>query len=379
MPAPTATAPADQLKGLFVTAAIALASEGGGVQRCTHEYLSVLRAAGCQLEICQYPFEHRLLPRLIRKLRPKPYQRTLPEGFAANVREAARRSGAHWIFINQSEAALALKLSDLRGEGIRLCLLSHGTDSCDYLHLARIRAELHPDSPISRRDAQWLGGLLFEEQRQHRLFDAVFCLSETDRHLEQWLGGANVVVLPRVVADRALAWQPVAGRIGTVSTLTHGPNFEGLIQLCRTLASRRTGNLRLRIVGTPVTIGEQLARDFPIVDYLGGLSDAQLATEAVTWCAFVNPLFCYPRGCSTKLAVPLEWRIPIATTRAGARGYVWDEGLIPFAETPTQLADLVVSLSDPAVAQRQQAAVRLQAERSPNPATLSELVRRTLS
>ncbi|CAM2830272.1 hypothetical protein [Rariglobus hedericola] len=364
---------------ILVTASVALKKEGGGVQRCTHEYITVLEAAGLRLHTVAYPFEHRLLVRILRKFHKRPYKDSMPRGMAAIVRAAAIEHRAGWVLLNQTEAApLAAELADLRASGVRIGLLSHGTDSCDYIHLVRARAELHGGPPISARDARWLGGLIFAEQEQHRNLDAIFCLSETDRHLEQWLGGNNVSLLPRVIADKTLNWSPVAGRIGTVGTLTHGPNYEGIVLLCRALATQPAGSIRFRIVGTPVNLGQKLAAEFPFVDYLGGLSDTDLAAEASTWCAFANPIFCYPRGCSTKLAVPLEWRIPIATTRAGARGYVWDESLVPFVETPSELAILIRRLADPAEAALQLPAVRTLAERSPRPADLAAIVRRTL-
>lgn len=369
----------DPQTAIFVTAAVALNTEGGGVQRCTHEYLAVLRAAGLRLHVAAYPFEHRLWVRILRRLRPRPYRDAVPRRFAEVVRREARERNAGWILLNQSEAApLAAELADLRAQGVRIALLSHGTDSCDYIHVARIRAEFHGGPPVSDRDIRWLGTVLFEEQVQHRSVDAVLCLSETDRRQEQWLGAPNVVVLPRVVADRALDWQPVAGRIGTVATFTHEPNYEGIVLLCRALARQPGTAVRLRLVGTPAALGQKIAAEFPFVDYLGGLTDAQLAGEARTWCAFVNPMFCYPRGCSTKLAVPLEWRIPVATTRAGARGYVWDETLIPLDETPDQLARSVLRLADPAAAALQRPSVEALAARSPRPADLAGLVRETL-
>jgi hypothetical protein len=85
-----------------------------------------------------------------------------------------------------------------------------------------------------------------------------------------------------------------------------------------------------------------LARRHGFVDYLGPLNDDALRAEAATWCCFVNPIFVYSKGCSTKLAVALGWGLPIATTRYGARGYLWDEGAIPLADDPTELADLVL-------------------------------------
>jgi hypothetical protein len=369
----------DPLSAVLVSAAVALKPEGGGVQRCTREYIEVLRAAGLTLHMVAYPFEHRLRVRILRKFWKRPYRDAIPRGFAEEVRREVVTRNAGWILINQTEAApLIPELAGMQAQGVRIALLSHGTDSCDYIHLARARTEFHQGRPISGRDKRWIGGLIFEEQIYHRLSDAVFCLSETDRQLAQWLGGRKVTVLPRVIADRPLDWTPAAGRIGTVGTLTHGPNYEGLVLFCRAVARRPDNHITLRLVGTPEDLGKKLAAEFPFVEFLGGLSDADLAREAQTWCAFVNPLFCYPRGCSTKLAVPLEWRIPVATTRAGARGYVWDEDLIPLVETPDELARLVVMLATPAEAARQREAVIALAAKSPRPADLANLVRSTL-
>lgn len=369
----------DPKTAIFVTAAVALNPEGGGVQRCTHEYIAVLEAAGFTLHHAAYPFEHRAWVRVMRRLRPRPYRDAVPRGYADVVRREVRARNAGWILLNQSEAApMAAELADLRGQGVRIALLSHGTDSCDYPHVARIRADFGLGPAISARDDRWMGRVVFEEQEQHRNVDAVLCLSENDRQQALWLGAHNVAVLPRVVADRAVDWRPVAGRLGTVATLTHEPNYEGIALLCRALAPRRSADLRLRLVGTPEALGRRLAGEFPFVDYLGGLSDAALADEARTWSAFANPMFCYPRGCSTKLAVPLEWRIPVATTRAGARGYVWDETLIPLAETADELASLCLRLADPAQGAEQRGAVATIAARSPRAADLAAIVRDTL-
>jgi hypothetical protein len=76
--------------------------------------------------------------------------------------------------------------------------------------------------------------------------------------------------------------------------------------------------------------------------------------------------------------VPLSWRLPIATTRAGARGYVWDEKLVPLVETPAELAQLARQLSDPAQATRQRAAIQTLAGQSPRLGDLAVIVRDTL-
>ena len=64
------------------------------------------------------------------------------------------------------------------------------------------------------------------------------------------------------------------------------------------------------------------------------IGDAGLAMEAATWSGFIHPIFCLPRGCSTKLAGALSWAMPIVTTAAGRRGYEWREGGVIEVETP---------------------------------------------
>lgn len=84
------------------------------------------------------------------------------------------------------------------------------------------------------------------------------------------------------------------------------------------------------------------SRRYPFLDYLGALSNEDLRREAATWACFAHPLFCPAKGCSTKLGVGLGWGLPIATTALGTRGYVWNRALAPVAESPTELADIVL-------------------------------------
>ena len=157
----------------------------------------------------------------------------------------------------------------------------------------------------------------------------------------------------------------------------HAPNVEGIVELAAALESK-SASLRLRLVGGPIEAGKALADRYPIIDYLGPLDNTALETEAASWCAFVNPIFCQPRGCSTKLAVPLSWRLPIATTRAGARGYHWDESLIPFQDTPYTLAEESQQLAGIGHAQSRRLAVETIATGSPNLSELAESFRTAL-
>jgi hypothetical protein len=115
----------------------------------------------------------------------------------------------------------------------------------------------------------------------------------------------------------------------------------------------------VRIVGGPEGAGAAIARQFgELIKYLGPLPNESMAEEASTWSCFVHPIFCWPRGCSTKLAVALGWEIPVITTVPGMRGYQWREGTLPVAETPRSLTDLAIQLQDPKTAQSARAAVQ---------------------
>ncbi len=355
----------DPRSAIFISARYALEPGGGGVQRCTREYVATAEAAGFRLEHAVYDFDRRLAARIRRRLFPRPYRNLIPPEFVAATADRIRRSNAGWVFFNQIEAAqLAPALEHLRRNGIRFALLSHGTDSSDRLHTVRVDQRLTGADAVSAGEARWLGRQLFTEWEQHRCFDVVFCLSETDRMFAQWLGASAIHVLPRIVEAAPLDWAPIAGRIGAVGTLVHAPNREGLVRFAGALV-RSEAPVRLRLIGRPESVGRDLARDFPCIDYLGGLDDDAYETEARTWPVFANPIFCHARGCSTKLAVALAWLLPVASTRAGARGYFWDEALVPLVDGPDELASLAVRLSAIPAATAQRTSVAALVARSP--------------
>lgn len=368
----------DPNSALFVAGRYALEPGGGGVQRCTREYIAVAEAAGYTLHFAPYDVDRRPLTRVQRKLLPRPYRNLVAPQVVADIAHNARRLRVAWVFFKTEAAQIAPALGNLRAEGIRFALLSHGVDSSDFLHTARVTQKLDEGHRASAGDALWLGRQLFEELEQHRHFAAIFCLSETDRHIEQWLGGRSVHVMPRIIDSRPLDWRPVPGRLGSVGTLVHAPNAEGLTRLCRALGQAQR-HVRLRLIGRPERLGHEFAREFPMVDYLGALSDREFEEEARTWCAFVNPIFCYPRGCSTKLAVPLGWHLPVASTRAGARGYVWDESLVPVVETAAELAALALRLSDVEEAAKMRPAIARLVANGPRLADLAAQMRAVLN
>jgi hypothetical protein len=203
-----------------------------------------------------------------------------------------------------------------------------------------------------------LGRQLVEESAQRRYIDHVICLNPFEAQIERWLGTRSVSWLPRTIPDRVpLNWSPVHGRLGFVGTLDHPPNRDGLIQFLEALETLAPAGIEVRVVGGPPAAGAGLAKRFRLVRYLGALTDEALDKEASTWTCLVHPLFCYARGCSTKLAVALSWQIPVLTTPQGCRGYTWREGSLPVADTPEAFARLALRLADPEPTAQKEVAV----------------------
>jgi len=191
-----------------------------------------------------------------------------------------------------------------------------------------------------------IGGILRDEVESRKRVDAVVALSSFDTQFEEWLGSKYVTWLPRVVEAAPLNWEPNRSHFGFVGTLDHGPNLEGLVCALDAMRTSKMAGLRVRVVGGPQRIGMWLSERYSCVDYLGALADAALETEAASWRAFLHPIFCQARGCSTKLATALGWQIPIITTPPGRRGYVWHSGELREADTPAAFVEEMRRLDD---------------------------------
>jgi hypothetical protein len=150
--------------------------------------------------------------------------------------------------------------------------------------------------------------------------------------------------------------------------------MEGLLLFLQYLREMAPAGIRVRIVGGPDHIGHLLTSSFPIVDYLGPLSDEDLHREAGTWNCFVHPIFCYPRGCSTKLATAIGWQIPIVTTSSGQRGYSWGRGELVVADTPREFSELALKMMDMEVAREARNLVSGIAHSSPTLGSVGEKI-----
>jgi len=324
------------MNAIFVSNRNYLASNGGGVQWCTQDYLNTIAAAGLRNDVLAYNNDQRLSVRLRRKFTPRPFAGLVNLHVAAEIEAARNASDANWIFLNNSEPlVLAAAIKRAAACQARIIYLSHGVESTDQINDLRLGSETVPSH---RRQPAWIGRLFLAELEQRRHLDGVVCVSEEDVTFERWLGSENICFLPRSVRPDPLDWKPVAGRVGTVGTLTHIPNLDGVRRFAAELD--RHPSVRLRVVGGPNDAGEKLAHEFRCIDYMGPLDEGALKSEAATWCAFVNPIFCQARGVSTKVATALGWGLPVFTTPQGARGYRWDDSALPRVQTAKELAQL---------------------------------------
>lgn len=332
-------------RGLFVTYSRYLGSPVGGVQLCTREYAEVISAAGISLDFCTFESDNRISTRALRRVISSPYFRPAEPGLVQRIAESAADQPPDFLFLNQvSLAPLASRLRRVLPPDCRTVLLSHGLESTDMVNAARAAAKLPIKVPLRPIPALAIGYAVLTEVRSRADIDVVCTLSPFDRDLEEWLGARRTAWLPRVVASNPLDWRPSGDRVGLVGTLDHAPNLEGVLMVLDALRQRDAGRLRVRLIGGPPQIGRWIAEKYPAVDYLGPLDDGELAKEASSWNAFIHPLFCRARGCSTKLAIAIGWHIPIVTTTVGHRGYEWRKGHFAVADDPSSFVDICLRL-----------------------------------
>lgn len=371
-----------EMRSIFVSVSSALGSNGrhyGGVQICTNEYLVVLRQAGFDITIVDFEVDKRLIKRVARRIGNRPYPNVLPPEVKKRVVSAIRVLEAEVVFLNLVDLAPLAKIIRREcGTKVKVILLSHGLHSADLLHKIRLRSFKDAEARACLRDLAQLGSHLVVESEQRKHIDHVFCLSDFEVGLERWIGARSVSRVPRIVAAKPLSWHPVGGRLGFVGTLDHPPNAEGLHLFLEALSAAQRGDQRVRVVGGPVEVGREFARRYPTVDYLGPLDDLQLIAEAATWTCAIHPLFCYARGCSTKLATFLAWQIPVVTTPQGCRGYLWREGRIPQSNEPAGLVELACSMNKAEFAETVRKDLEKVVSNSPSLDDVAETVRADL-
>lgn len=313
----------------YLTAAIK-----GGVQICTDEYLALLNRTNYETIVYPIKGTKKYWNRLLIKLGLNTFHHYDYHQISSEIVEQIHQQGLNIIALNQVNLLPIAHEVKKRYPYVKTILLSHGNESGDFLN----------EASNSKGYKHWikafkLGRMLtIESACFSNEIDLILCLSEEEVYVNRWLGSDNNLFIPRTFNPQLLNWNPELGKVGFVGTLNHRPNFDGINQLSIEL-SRQKVNIQLELVGNGENEGHYLQQKFSFIRYLGPLSNDRLEGVAAQWCFFLNPVFRLSRGASTKLAIGINWGIPILSTFYGNRGYKWEKGAIPTFSSPSSMAE----------------------------------------
>ncbi len=330
-------------KLLFIAEEIHLKSDiPGGVQICTDEYIKLLEH--CDFNVIPFPVKQtrKIYPRIKIKLGIELYTRYDFKKISEEIIKQVEKKSIKYIAFNQVDfIKLAPYIRKHFKDSVKIIVLSHGNESGDFLHEIVRNNEKKGFRKI--RDIIRLGFSIYYESKHFiNDIDLVLSISETEKQINNWLGAKKSIFIPRVFKSNFLDWKPDLNTIGFVGTLNHKPNIDGLILLLDEFQKLEIKDLKIEVVGGPKEKGLELEANYSFVNYLGHLSDEELNKKASNWSLFLNSIFWYSRGASTKLAQGINWGIPIVSTQAGNRGYKWNKGAILTVSDQKEMAEEVV-------------------------------------
>lgn len=300
----------------------------GGVQICSKQFLDIIKEIADELYFFEVNYNKSLVFRILYRLNLDAYQSYSPKKYKVRLVQYLLAKEITHIFINKAEL---IKFSKIIKEAKlqivpKIIIMSHGNESGDLL------GDLTGLKPQSKNLFRHFGilklglTLYLESWYRKRYVDLVCTMSEEENAIEKWLGVNSPLFIPRLINQKKdINRNPILNVFGYVGTLNHTPNIVALNQLCEEIKEAGI-NPEIRIIGGPDHIGKKLANKYPFIKYLGALNDDQLQEEVRMWAFFLNPIFNYSRGASMKLAKAIEWEIPVITTTAGRRGYLFDDG-----------------------------------------------------
>lgn len=330
-----------RIKAVFLSNKESLESNiKGGVQICSQEFHDII-SSHPEIELVDYfvPYTKKISQRISIKIGFENYSIYDVGKYATGLIEFLKNERAAIVFINMASLVRFARPIKLHfGTSIKIILLSHGNHSGDFLHL--ITKPIGRETGLRKLINKIRLGFLISTEASYRVnyLDGVAAMSETEKQIENWFGSRRVTYIPRRLKPDFLPHHPIAGRVGFVGRLDHPPNLQGLTMLLDELKQAGNNKVEVRLVGSPLNYGEAIVKDYSFITYLGELSDKNLEKEVCTWSGFLNPVWWYATGASTKLAVGIGWGIPVFTSIAGARGYEWKAGQLIIANSPSEMA-----------------------------------------
>jgi len=292
----------------------------GGVQLCTEEFLEYFKLAKYEVETYLLGVTTNKVKRLKIKFGFEVYDMFDFETHAKLIAKQINEASIKIVAINQVNLSPVIPfIKSLVPKDVIFICLSHGNETGDYIHDIT-------ENKTPNFIQNWKLGkqLVLESKFFKSYFNGIIVISEHEIFINKWLGAHDILLLPRILNKNFLNWHPTEMRIGFVGTLEHLPNKKSIEWVAGSLKELDFKG-ELRLVGGSSEVGNYFENKFRFINYLGKLSDEALKDEVATWALFLNPVFWYSRGSSTKLAQALNWGIPVLSTPAGRRGYVFSQ------------------------------------------------------
>jgi glycosyltransferase involved in cell wall biosynthesis len=335
-------------KAIFVTNQIYIDSSlnEGGVNFCTKEYIRLISE---KFDLILFPVNTKksIWYRLLVRLGFNNYQDFHYSTYHQRLLVLIEQNDIKHLFLNQCNTAIIGKEIKLKiRKNLSVIICSHGNESGDLLHDV---TRFNNNQPLYKKIfSNWILGRTIRTEVFQRLnfIDGILTVSEVETQIENWLGAKKVMFVPRTINYKPIVYNNTIGIVGFIGDLSHPPNFFGLKKVLEALEENGIKkNFQLRIVGSSTKWGEKLEMEFPFVKYIGYLTNEELTQECESWSFFLNPVFYYSRGVSTKLAKALGMGLPVITTSIGKRGYQWTEGKLPEVKNPIDMAKTISNLA----------------------------------
>lgn len=314
----------------------------GGVSQCTNDFISLLSV---NFEVLKFPVKLKssYFYKLEVKLGLNVYTDYKVEDYEQSLKKIIKEHNVKNVFLNLTNTAeFSVLIKRLFGQKVKVILCSHGNESGDYLHEITTHGNNKPFYQVII-STYILGKMLKKEAiYRQKYIDLILTVSEIEQSIENWIGAKKVLMIPRSIFLENIDWNPILGVCGFVGDLSHLPNSFGIDQLCNAILKYEYSNIEIRLVGSSRNIAQSFEMKYPFVKYIGYLTNEELKKEVSQWSFFLNPVFYYSRGVSTKLAKALSWYLPVITTKIGCRGYEWEIGNPIFANSVIQMAEIII-------------------------------------
>lgn len=317
-------------------------TNAGGVKFCTDEYLSLIKTT---FNVTEFPvvYDVSIIQKLSRKLNLNAYTDYNPGKYKNSLKTILQEKSITHVFLNLTNTAPFAAIIKSISQNIKVILCSHGNESGDYMHDIILHEKYRG---LQKKTATYnVGNMLLKEAAMRSNIDVVLTVSDVEEGIEKWLGAKTVYMVPRFIAKQNGIYNPVVGKVGFISDLSHEPNYFGINEVCKEINLLPNEKIKISLVGGGKERGEMLDKEYSFVEYIGYLSEEALAAEISSWSFALNPVFYYSRGVSTKLGKSLGMGYPVITTNIGMRGYKWKEGELPKCKTAKEMAALITALS----------------------------------